>query len=83
MSVNPQEFIAQDNKVVVLGHYVWEIKSTGMQYDSDWTHIFTIRDGMIAGFREFLDSHKAKTAYQSLHAGMTSGRSTENQPLRH
>jgi ketosteroid isomerase-like protein len=79
----PREFIAQGNKVVVLGHYVWEIRSTGAQFDSDWTHIFTLRDGMITGFREFLDSHKAEAAYRSLHAGMASGETTERPPLMH
>jgi ketosteroid isomerase-like protein len=79
----PKEFIAQGNKVVVLGHYAWEIKSTKAQFDSDWTHIFTIRDGKIARFREFLDSHNAEAAYRSLHAGIAERESKEGQSLRH
>jgi ketosteroid isomerase-like protein len=31
-----QEFIAQGDKVVALGHYRWRIKSTGHSYAGDW-----------------------------------------------
>lgn len=82
----PKEFIAQGDKVVALGHYVWTVKSTGAQFESDWTHIFTIRGGQIVNFREFLDSHLAEAAYQPQQAGMVRGAGTqakEGQPARH
>src|SRR5687767_1503238 len=36
----PHEFIAQGDKVVVLGHGEWTAKETGMDFDSDWVHVF-------------------------------------------
>lgn len=35
LSFNPQEFIAQGDKVVVLGNYSWRVKATGREYSSD------------------------------------------------
>lgn len=58
----PKEFIAQGNKVVVLGSGAWTVKDTGRDFASDWIHVFTIEDGHITAFREFLDSHLAAEA---------------------
>jgi ketosteroid isomerase-like protein len=61
---DPREFIAQDDKVVSLGHYKWRIKETGREFESDFVHIFTIRDGKITGFREHFDTAASAAAYQ-------------------
>ncbi len=59
----PTEFIAQGNKVVVLGHYTTRVKSTNKQYDSGFAHIVTVSDGKITGFYEFFDTAAAEKAY--------------------
>ena len=61
----PKEFIAQGNKVIVLGSGVWTVRATGRDFASDWVHVFTVEDGHIAAFREFLDSHLAVEAFQA------------------
>jgi len=61
----PQAFIAQDDKVVALGHYVWHIKSNGRQYASDWAHVFTLRDGKVVGFQEYYDTNVCADAFRS------------------
>lgn len=58
----PKEFIAQGNKVVVLGSGAFTVKHTGRDFDSDWVHVFTVENGHITAFREFLDSHLASEA---------------------
>jgi ketosteroid isomerase-like protein len=60
----PREFIAQDDKVVSLGHYKWRVKETGREFESDFVHIFSVRDGKIAGFREHFDTAAAAAAYK-------------------
>ena len=60
----PQEFIAQGDKVVALGRYSWHVKSTGRSYGGDWAHVFTVRDGKIVGFHEYTDTAAAAAAYQ-------------------
>ncbi|HEV2707592.1 MAG TPA: nuclear transport factor 2 family protein [Pyrinomonadaceae bacterium] len=64
----PREFIAQGDKVVVLGNYKGRVKASNRTYDIDWLHIFTLRGDRIAAFREFVDTaaladaHRAATA---------------------
>jgi len=60
----PRKLVAQHDTVVSLGYYQWHVKGTGRDFASDFVHIFTIRDGKIAGFREHLDSAVVAGAYQ-------------------
>ncbi len=62
---SPKEFYAVDDKVFALGHYAMTVKKTGKPLASDWIHIFTIRGGRVAGFREFMDTASAAEAYRS------------------
>ena len=61
----PREFIAQRGKVVALGHYRWRVKPTGDSYASDLVHVFTVQDGKVSNFREYLDTHAWAAAYRS------------------
>ncbi|MGH9820493.1 MAG: nuclear transport factor 2 family protein, partial [Pyrinomonadaceae bacterium] len=60
----PKEFIAQGDKVVVLGRSKAVVKSTGRSYETDWVHIFSVHDGKITSFHEFFDSAAATRAFQ-------------------
>jgi len=64
----PQEFIAQGDKVVVLGQYTWRVKATGREFSSDWAHVFTVRDGKVVGFKEYYDTGAAADAYRAASA---------------
>jgi ketosteroid isomerase-like protein len=59
----PREFISQGDNVVALGHYKWNVKKTGRQFESDFVHVFTVRDGRIARFREYMDSAAVAAGY--------------------
>lgn len=60
----PREFIAQGNKVVVLGDYGWRSKATGKEYESDFVHVCTFNDaGKTTSFKEYQDTAKARDAY--------------------
>ena len=61
---DPNDFIAQGDRVVALGHYIWQVKPTNRQYESDFVHIFTVRGGKITGFDEYFDTTPATIAYQ-------------------
>jgi len=58
----PQSYVAQGDRVVVLGHYV-ATTSTGGSFDSDFVMIFTLRDGRIVAFQEFLDVAQFNAAW--------------------
>jgi uncharacterized protein len=64
LQFEPQEFIAEGEKVVALGQYLWRVKSTGREYGGYWAHIFTVRDGKITGFHEHMDTAAAAAAHQ-------------------
>ena len=63
VSFEPREYVAQGDKVVALGTYRWRVKQTGREYGGDWAHVFTIRDGKIEGFHEYMDSAAAQAAF--------------------
>ena len=64
LQFEPQQFIAQGNKVVSLGHYAWRVRSTGREFESDFAHVFTISNGEVVGFQEYLDTAVELAAYQ-------------------
>ena len=64
VSFEPREFVAQGDKVVAVGTYNWRVKSNGREYGGDWAHVFTVRDGQIAGFHEYMDSAQAEAAFK-------------------
>lgn len=59
------EFIAQGDKVVVLGHCTTRTKSTNKEYDTNLGHILTVKDDKITGFLELFDTAAAEEAYAS------------------
>ncbi len=66
MSVFEQdEFIAQGDKVVVLGRVEARSKATNNEYSTNIVHIMTVKDGKITGFLELLDTAAAEKAYTS------------------
>ena len=64
----PQEFVAQGDVVVALGHYKWRVKSTSRSFESDWAHVFTIRNGKVVKFHEYYDTNAGVEAYRSASA---------------
>ncbi|RJF92183.1 nuclear transport factor 2 family protein [Noviherbaspirillum saxi] len=59
----PQDFIADGDKVAVTGQATWLVRSTGQTYESPWVHIFTMQDGKVKRFHHFNDTAAATAAY--------------------
>jgi len=64
----PREFIAQGDKVVVTGNYRGRTRTAGREYDLDWLHVFTVRGGRIAAFREYVDTAALAEAHRGVAA---------------
>lgn len=65
MSVfEPREFIAEGDKVAVLGNFTAKVHATGRTYSSDWVHIFTLSNGKIINFLELFDNAAAERAFE-------------------
>jgi ketosteroid isomerase-like protein len=60
----PTEFIASDDRVVVLGTSTATVRETGRTYSTDWVHVFRLADGKITEFTEFFDNAAATRAFQ-------------------
>jgi ketosteroid isomerase-like protein len=60
----PKEFIAQGDKVVVLGSSTATVRATGNSYSTDWVHVFTLAGGKVTAFTEFFDNAAATRAFQ-------------------
>ncbi len=60
----PKEFIADGDKVVVLGSASGKIIPTGRDFEIDWVHIYTVDEGKITNFVEFFDTAEMERAYQ-------------------
>lgn len=58
----PREYLAKGDKVVVLGHERQRIRASGQVVETDWAMVFTLRDGRIARFRNYVDSRDVTRA---------------------
>ena len=68
LQIEPTEFIAQGDKVVVLGHHSWRVKATGREVSSDFAHVVTVKDGKVTSFHEFMDTADVSRAHTAAQA---------------
>jgi ketosteroid isomerase-like protein len=61
----PQEYIAQGDKVVVLGRFLMRIKTTGRDFGSDWAHVWTVQGDKVTRFYEYVDTTVVSTAHNA------------------
>jgi uncharacterized protein len=53
---DPHTFVAQGDRVVVLGDDALRLKASGEALQESWAHAFTLKDGKIVAFHEYLDT---------------------------
>ncbi|WP_162428223.1 nuclear transport factor 2 family protein [Pontibacter pudoricolor] len=56
ISFEPQQFIVEDNKVVVLGQEHQKVKSSGKELKQKWVQVYTIENDLITRMEEFATS---------------------------
>lgn len=59
----PQEMLADADKVIVTGHLNLTTNATGKVIDSDFVHVITLKDGRWSRFRDFMDTARAVAAF--------------------
>ena len=57
-------FVAQDDTVATLGHYGWHVRSTGREWECDFVHLLTVRDGEVTRFQEYTDTAALAEAFR-------------------
>jgi ketosteroid isomerase-like protein len=60
----PHEFITSGEKVIVFGNYKARVNANGRRFETDFVHVFTLRDGKITNFRDYYDTAAAAEAYR-------------------
>jgi ketosteroid isomerase-like protein len=58
-----QEFVAANDKVVVLGFEEATAKSTGRTYRNEWVHVWTVQGGKLAKLRNYNDTAAVAAAF--------------------
>lgn len=59
-----REFVAQGDRVVVIGFASGKIKATNKTWEDNWVFAITIRDGKLTNIREYMDTQALARASQ-------------------
>ena len=61
----PREFIAQGERVLVVGFARGTIKATNKTFEDNWIFAITVRDGKLTSIREYIDTQALARASQT------------------
>jgi uncharacterized protein len=65
LTLEPRQFLSNRESVAVVGYSKCRVRTTGRQYETDFVHLVTFREGKIVRFQEFFDTHAAGEAFRS------------------
>jgi hypothetical protein len=60
----PTRFIAEGDTVIVLGFVHSMVKETGIDFQSEYAHVITLKDSKMTSYREYLDTAELLAAYK-------------------
>jgi hypothetical protein len=52
----PPEFVAQGDRVLVVGVATGKIKATNKTFEDNWVFAITVRNGKLTNIREYIDT---------------------------
>ena len=61
----PPEFVAQGDRVLVVGVATGKIKATNKTYKDDWVFDITVRNGKVTNIREYIDTQALARASET------------------
>lgn len=62
----PPEFVAQGDRVLVVGVATGKIKATNKPFADDWVFDITVRNGKLSKIREYIDTQALARASQTI-----------------
>ena len=71
-STEPREFVAQGDRVLVVGFARGKVKATDKPFEDDWVFAITVRDGKLTRVREYVDTQALARAAETETASATS-----------
>ncbi len=63
LSQDVHSTVSEGDRVLVLGHERMKVKATGKEYASEWIHAYTLKDGKVVRFDEFIDTAERQAAF--------------------
>ncbi len=66
----PPEFVAQGDRVLVVGAATGKIKATNKPFKDDWVFDITVRNGKVTKIREYIDTQALAQASQTHASGL-------------
>jgi len=54
--MEPREFVAQGDRVLVVGFARGRVKATNKTWEDDWVFAITVRNGKLTSIREYIDT---------------------------
>ena len=65
LEFEPRDFFANEDEVVPLGHFRFGVIETEREWESDFTMVFTLNEGLVTHWRPIFDYTAEAIAYQS------------------
>jgi ketosteroid isomerase-like protein len=65
LKYEPREFIAQGNKVVVLGESRYRVKGQKDEFDERWVDVLTVENGKITRYEQYGNTAQLERAFKS------------------
>jgi len=64
-STEPREYVAQGDRVLVVGVATGKIKATNKPFKDDWVFDITVRNGKVMNIREYIDTQALARASEA------------------
>ena len=65
-SPTPPEYVAQGDRVLVVGFAKGKVKATNKTFEDDWVFAITVRNGKLTNIREYIDTQALARASSGL-----------------
>lgn len=66
----PPEFVAQGDRIMVLGVATGRVKATNKAFEDHWVFAIIVRDGKLTNIREYIDTQALARASQMAASGL-------------
>lgn len=81
-STEPREFVAQGDRVLVVGVAKGWVKATSKTFEDDWIFAITVKDGRLTSIREYIDTQALARASARLETENAGGLPEDGSDLR-
>ena len=64
LALEPRRIVCDDEVAAVIGRTRIRVRRTGREYETDFVHLVTVRNGKVVRFQEFFDTFAAAEAFR-------------------